>query len=120
MCAVQALLRDNENHGYLDPISTQTVVPADPTFVGPESVTSSSIGDRSMQSLSSIGTITTPAPFPSLGMCLRTSAQSSIAHDTFTSATSETSTSVGVLLWMTKISYGKAPEGEVQNSVYNY
>lgn len=73
-----------------------------------------------MQSFSSIGIITILVFFCFFGMCLKTNAQSFIAHDTFASTTSETSTSVGVLFWMTRISYGKVSEGEVQTSVYNH
>ena len=95
---VQASLGDSENYGYLDPIFTQTVVSADPTFIDHESVTSSGINDRYMQSLSSIDIITISAPFLFLDIYLRTSAQSSIVYNIFTSITSKTSPSVGVLV----------------------
>ncbi|KAF6238798.1 hypothetical protein HO173_003305 [Letharia columbiana] len=105
--AVQGSLRSSINHSHPDPASNQTVVPAGPSFVGPQSITSSSPDDMSTQSLSGIGTITTPAPFLALSMCPETSAQRCAAQESFPSTRSEVSTIVGVLLRMTKVSQGK-------------
>ena len=99
VCAVQASLRRSIKHTYSDPSCTPTVVPAGSSFVGPESVTSSS---------TDIGSMTTPAPFLSLSICTETNAQSCTAYETFPSTRSEVSMNVSVLVWMTQMSRGKA------------
>ena len=108
VCAAQASLRHSIKH-----TCTPTVVLAGSSFVGPQSVTSSSTSDRCTQSPSDIGFMTTPAPFLSLSICTETNAQSCTAYETFPSTRSEGSMNVSVLVWMTQISRGKAPGSSI-------